>query len=262
MAREYAEGLRDLKQATFEHFQEMIPALEKAFADSTIVVRPHQVENPEIYRQIASGCERVHVINEGNVVPWLMACKVLIHNGCTTSVEAFAMGVPAVSYRATTNDDYDYGFYRLPNKLSHQCFNFEELQQTIKKILCGELGVGNGEERQTLIDHYLAAQKGALACARIIDVLEKAAADLPNLPGPPIGDHLQGWFTATTRRVRRWLKLRKTDFTRSLEHQQNKYPEVPLGEMRDRIARFQQVLGDNGRLNVEQICPRLFRISA
>ena len=262
MTREYAEGLRDLKQATFEHFQEMIPALEKAFADSTIVVRPHQVENPEIYRQIAAGCERVHVINEGNVVLWLMACKLLIHNGCTTSVEAFAMGVPAVSYRATTNDDYDYGFYRLPNKLSHQCFNFEELQQTIKKILSGELGVGNGEERQTLIDHYLAAQKGALACERIIDVLEKAAADLPNLAGPPIGDHLQGWFTATTRRARRWLKLRKTDSTRSLEHQQNKYPEVTLGEMRDRIARFQQVLGDNGQLNIEQICPRLFRISA
>ena len=40
MTREYAEGLRDLKQATFEHFQEMIPALEKALADSTIVVVP------------------------------------------------------------------------------------------------------------------------------------------------------------------------------------------------------------------------------
>jgi surface carbohydrate biosynthesis protein len=262
MAREYAEGLRDLKQATFEHFQTMIPALEKTFADSTIVVRPHQVENPAIYRQIASGCKRVHVINEGNVVLWLMACKVLIHNGCTTSVEAFAMGVPAVSYRATTNDDYDYGFYRLPNMLSHQCFNFEELKQTLKKILCGELGVGNGDERQALIDHYLAAQKGPLACERIIDVLEKAAADLPNLPGPPIGDRLQGWFKANKRRVRRWSKLRKTDSTRSLEHQQNKYPEVPLGEVRARVARFQQVLGDNGRLNVEQICPRLFRISA
>ena len=107
------------------------------------------------------------------------------------------MGVPAVSYRATTNDDYDYGFYRLPNMLSHQCFNFEELQQTLKKILCGELGVGNGDERQTLIDHYLAAQKGPLACERIIDVLEKAAADLPNLPRPPIGDRVQGWFKAT-----------------------------------------------------------------
>ena len=262
MPREYAEGLRDLKQATFEHFQEMIPALDKAFKNTTIVVRPHQVENPEIYQKITSDCKRVHVINEGNVVLWLMACKALIHNGCTTSVEAYAMGVPTVSYRATTNDDYDDGFYRLPNRLSYECFNFEELQHTLEKILSGELGVGNGGERQTLIDHYLAAQKGPLACEKIVDVLEKAVADISNLPGPPIGDHLQGWFTATKRRVRRWFKLRKKDSTRSLEHHKKKYPEVSLAEVRQRVARFQQVLGDDSRLNVEQLCHSLFRISA
>jgi hypothetical protein len=261
MSREYAEGLRDLKQATFEHFQEMIPALAEAFADSTIVVRPHQVENPEIYRKIASGLDRVHVTNEGNVVLWLMACKALIHNGCTTSVEAFAMGVPTVSYRATTNDKYDYGFYRLPNKISHQCFTFEELKQTLGKILGGELGVGNGDEKQAFIDHYLAAQKGPLACERIIDVLEKAAADLPNLPLPPMGERLQGWYKATKRRVRRWSKQRKSDSTRTLEHQQRKNPEVPLDEVCTRVARFQQVLGDSGRLNVELIYNRIFRIS-
>jgi hypothetical protein len=264
MTREYAEGLRDLKLATFEHFQEMIPALEKTFPDSTIVVRPHQVESKEVYRQIAARCERVHVTNEGNVVPWLMACKVLIHNGCTTSVEAFAMGVPAVSYRATTNDVYDYGFYRLPNMLSHECFNFEELAQTLKKILCGQLGVGNGEERRALIDHYLAAQRGPLACERIIDVLEKTFAELPNLPMPPLYDRLKGWRKATKRSVRQWSKrrkMRKTDFNRSLAHQQNLYPEVPLGEVRARIARFQQVLRDNDQLNVEQFRHRLFRIS-
>jgi surface carbohydrate biosynthesis protein len=263
MTREYAQGLRDLKQATFKHFQEMIPALDKALPDATIVVRPHPVESQEVYLQIAERCKRVHVINEGNVVPWLMACKVLIHNGCTTSVEAFAMGVPAVSYRATTNDEYDYGFYRLPNKLSHQCFNFEELQQTLKKILCGELGVGDGDERQALIDHYLAAQKGPLADERIVDVLEKTAADLPNLPGPPIGDRLHEWFRAVKRRrrKRRRAKLHKTGPTRSLEHQKNKYPEVSLDEMRARVARFLMVLGDDGRLDVEQIYHKLFRIS-
>ncbi len=193
---------------------------------------------------------------------WLMACKALIHNGCTTSVEAFAMGVPTVSYRATTNEDYDYGFYRLPNMLSHQCFNFEELRQTLEKILCGELGVGNGGERQALIDHYLAAQKGPLACEKIIDVLKRAAVDLSSLPGPPMGDRLQGWLKATRRRIRRWIKLRKTDPTRSLEHQQNKYPEVSLAEVRNRVARFQQILGDDDRLNVEKISHSLFRISA
>jgi hypothetical protein len=86
----------------------------------------------------------------------------------------------------------------------------------------------------------------------------------------PFGDRLRGWRKATKRRVRQLSKLRKKNkkkqkkqsFTRLLEHQQNKYPEVPLVEVRARVARFQQVLRDNHRLNVEQFHHRLFRISA
>ena len=88
MTREYAEGLRDYKQALFEDFKQLIPSLEKAFPDYAIVVRPHPTENQEVYQKIASQCERVRVTNEGNVVPWLMATKVLVHNSCTTGVEA------------------------------------------------------------------------------------------------------------------------------------------------------------------------------
>jgi surface carbohydrate biosynthesis protein len=66
-----------------------------------------------------------------------MATKALIHNGCTTGVEAYVMRIPALSYRATVNEDYDYGFYFLPNKISHQCFNFEELKKLHQRILGG-----------------------------------------------------------------------------------------------------------------------------
>ncbi len=262
MTREYAEGLRDHKQAIFEHFQKMIPELESAFPDYTIVVRPHQVESQDIYLKIAKRCQRVQVTNTGNVVPWLMACKAVILNGCTTSVEAYAMGVSALSYRATVNDDYDDGFYRLPNRLSHQCFDFEELKQTLKKILAGELGVGDGDERQALIDHYLTAREGPLACERIIDVLEKTVDGLSKIPLPPLRDRLEGWYKATKRRVRRRSKLRSADANKSLAHHNKKNPEISLDEMRTRVARFQQVLGDDGQFKVEQIYDRLFRISS
>jgi surface carbohydrate biosynthesis protein len=262
MTREYAEGLRDHKQAIFEHFQKMIPKLENAFPDYTIVVRPHQVESQDIYLQIARACQRVEVTNKGNVVPWLMACKAVILNGCTTSVEAYAMGVSALSYRASVNDDYDDGFYRLPNRLSHQCFDFEELKQTLKKILAGELGPGDGDERQALIDHYLTAREGPLACERIVDVLEKSVEGLPKLIMPPLRDRLEGWFKATKRRVRQRSKLRKADANKSLAHHSKKNPEIPLDEMRTRIARFQQVLGDDGQFYVEPIYDKLFRISS
>ncbi|MGD9373847.1 MAG: hypothetical protein PVF14_20640, partial [Desulfobacterales bacterium] len=81
MSREYAEGLRDHKLAIFESFQQLIPELEQAFPDYSIIVRPHPTEKHDIYQQIASRCSRVQVTNEGNVVPWLMATKAVIHNG-------------------------------------------------------------------------------------------------------------------------------------------------------------------------------------
>ncbi len=140
MSRDYAEGLRDHKQAVLDDFLRLIPDLEKAFPDCTVVVRPHPTENQEIYSRIASRCTRVKVTNEGNVIPWLLAAQALIHNGCTTGVEAFAVRVPSISFRKTVNDYYDDGFYKLSNRLSHQCFNFEELQEALKRILEGRLG--------------------------------------------------------------------------------------------------------------------------
>jgi surface carbohydrate biosynthesis protein len=262
MTREYAEGLRDHKQATFEHFQKMIPGLEKAFPDYTILVRPHQVENQEVYHRIAAQCERVRVTNEGNVVSWLMAARALIHNGCTTSVEAYATGLPVISYRATVNDYYDLGFYQLPNGLSHQCFDFEELQHTLKKILAGELSGADEDEKKALIDHHLAALSGPLACERIVDVLVKIADDLSKLPKPPLRDRLTMRYKATRRRWRKQSKSSDTGPHKSLAYHRHKYSGISSDDLRARIARFQQVLEDDGELNVNQIYARLFRISA
>jgi len=262
MTREYAEGLRDHKQAVFADFLELIPALEKSFPEYNIVVRPHPTESQDIYHRIAAQCERVRVTNEGNVVPWLMATRALIHNGCTTSVEAYAMGVPAISYRATVNDYYDLGFYQLPNGLSHQCFDFEELQQTLKKILAGELGGADEDKKKALIEHHLAALDGPLACERIVDVLVKIADDLFKLPKPPLRDRLEGWFKANKRQVRQSYKSYLPGSPKSPEFLRHRYPAITTNEVCTRLSRFQEVLGDDGQLNVNQIYAKLFRISA
>jgi surface carbohydrate biosynthesis protein len=261
MSRAYAEGLRDHKQAIFEQFQQLIPALEQTFPGYNIVVRPHPTENQEIYRQIAAGCERVEVTNEGNVVPWLMAAKALIHNGCTTGVEAYVMGIPAISYRAAVNDYYDYGFYRLPNLLSYQCFDFEELRLTLEKILAGELGAAGGDERQTLVDQYLAALDGPLACERIVDVCEKIRDGQSETAKSALRYHLRGQCMATMRTLKRKLKARLPGSRKKPEFHRHRYPEVPLEEIRARILLFQQVLGDSRELQVDQISDQFFRIS-
>jgi surface carbohydrate biosynthesis protein len=259
---DYAEGLYDHKLHIFEDFQRLIPTLEQAFPDYTIVVRPHPAENQEIYREIAAQCERVWVTNEGNVVPWLMATQAVIHNGCTTSVEAYVMGKPAITYRATINDDYDQAFHHLPNLLSHQCFDFEELRVTLGKILAGELGAPAGEDRKALIDYHLAALEGPLVCERMVDVLEemmKGWSEVP--PKPAIKHRLQGWIWATKRRLRKRFRGYRQDTAHNrpgfLRH---RYPRISLEQVRARISRFQMVLGDSRELKVEQIFNQFFRI--
>jgi len=261
MSREYAEGLRDHKQVIFENFQKLIPAIEKAFPQSIIVVRPHPTENQEIYRNIASECDRVRVTNEGNVVPWILASQAVIHNGCTTGVEAYLLGVAAISYRPIVNDYYDLGFFRLPNLLSYQCFDFDELRATVGDILAGRLGPPDGDERATLINQYLEALDGPLACERMVDVIEGILQGSFQLSRPPVHDRLAGWSMSAIRTlIKRCKELVPGSHNRP-EFQRHRYPEVSLEEIRLRISRFQQVLGDSKEVKVEQISSQFFKIS-
>ncbi len=64
-------------------------SLRKAVPGKQIVVRPHPGEDPIWYRLALSGIERVHVLTEGGVLPWLSAASALVHTGCTTALEGY-----------------------------------------------------------------------------------------------------------------------------------------------------------------------------
>jgi len=255
MSREYAEGLRDYKQAVFEDIKDLIPNLEKAFPDHTIVVRPHPTEDPDVYHQIAVKCTRVKVTNAGNVIPWLRAAGALVHNSCTTGVEAFMMGVPAITYMATRNEYYDDGYYRLPNRTSYRCYNFDELRATMARILAGEIGASNGNEHQELVNYYLAARQDRLACDRIIDVIENIMAGRSELPKPAWHAQLPGHYRAAWRRLIKWYKSHLQDSKYRPEFQRHRYPGLTLDELQERI-----LLGDSTQLQAEQISDYIYKI--
>jgi surface carbohydrate biosynthesis protein len=258
MTRAFAEGFRDHKQGIFEDFKRLIPALERAFPDHTIVVRPHPTESHEVYHKIAARCERVRVTNEGNVIPWLMAAKAIIHNGCTTGVEAVVMNVPAISYRATVNDYYDFGFYELPNRVSLQCFDFEDLRTTLKKILSGKLITKDGD---SLIDHYLAARSGPMACERIVAVLEEIPAGRSRLSEPTLKDRMEGRFMATKRRLKKRFRSYLPNSHYGTKFHRHRYPGTTLVSIRERVLRIKQALEDSTELKVNRISSEIFQIT-
>lgn len=260
MSKEFAEGLWHHKKAIMEDFKQLIPALEQAFPDMTIVVRPHPSESFAVYDDIAARCSRVKVINKGNVIPWLLASKVLVHNGCTTGLEAFALGVPAVSYLNSFDEYYDYDFQGLPTKLSYQSFNFSELQETLAKILQGELGAAGGEERKALIDYYLAAQRDRLASERIIDVLEQHGYDQSQPVARPINTYLTGRALAGLKTTLTQLNMRRPGKNR-LSYHLHRFPDISVEQIEHKIARFGQLLNRFDSVKVKQHSRFTFRIS-
>jgi hypothetical protein len=123
-------------------------------------------------------------------------------------------------------------------------------------------GAAGGDKRLSLIDYHLAGIKGPLASERIVDVLEKIVDDYSKLPGPHLWGRFGKWYKAAKRRMRKRFKQRSTHSDRSLEFQRHKYPNIYIEEFRSRLARFQQILGNDRDLKVDQIYAKLFRIRA
>ena len=260
MTREFAQALHDQKSAVFKAFQSLIPELARAFPHLSIIVRPHPTESQEVYRQLAAAGSRIHVTNDGNVVPWLRGAKALVHNGCTTGVEAFVMRTPAFSFRPAVNEAIDDTFYVLSHGLSHQCFSAPELIDGIQQVLDGTLGAAGGEARSVLVQRHLTGREGALACERMMDVLQAIAGNGPVLPPPALPDRLFGVVLAQGRFL---IKRVKSFFPGSHappEFHRHRYPGITLEELRRRIQRFQEILRDQTPITAEAITPQIFRI--
>ena len=261
MSRDDAKEYYDHKKAIFDEFQSLIPKLEQSFPDYAIVVRPHPGENQKIYHEIAEHSHRIHVTNEGNVVPWILAAKAMIHNGCTTGVEAYALGVPAISYRPSVNQYWDDVYHRLPNLVSHQCFNLDALLSTLTRALNKDIGPPSNPECKQLIDYHLAAQRGAFACERIVDVLENMInGDIAFSKGDLAG-RIAGLYLLIRRRLKKKIRSLHPKSHKKPALARHNYPGISIQKLRERVSQFQQVLGFDNALKVDQLHKQIYRIS-
>lgn len=258
MTLEFASGLRKHKQAILSDFLQMVPAIHQAFPDYTLVLRPHPSENHDIYNQLADRFKTIKIDNSGNIIPWLLACKAMIHNGCTTGAEAYLLGVPALSYLTNFEKIYDYDWQGLPTKLSYQCFTFDELRQTLGEILGGTTGAARGTERQALMDYYLTAQNGPLACDRLVDVLDAAGyARQPPASASALSRSL-GWLKCTLRTLEKKGSLQRGKRQAYHDH---RFPELSVAEMEERVARLSQQLKRFDSVKIRAHSQHIFHIS-
>jgi len=246
------------KAALFSQFKEIVPKLSQAFPDVAIVVRPHPVEDNEAWKDAAAGCPNVHVIHEGNVIPWLLAADVLVQNNCTTAVEAYVLGRPVVNYQPVRSERFDE---QLCMSLSHCCFDFEDLCGTLRDILDGRLDALDGPDQRKLIENRFAGISGPLAADRIVDALERIEAE-SSPPHTRAGAYAIAWCTVYLRSLTKQFRSMIPGDKNSRGYQDHRFPGVEVADIQSRIDRLRQALGRFDNLNVEPFGRNIFEITA
>jgi surface carbohydrate biosynthesis protein len=252
----FEAGLAAHRTALFESFQRMLPSLARALPDHTILIRPHPTEDHELWRAIAKDLPNARVANDGNVVPWLMACEALVHVGCTTAVEAAVIGRPAIAYQSARSEEFDDP---LPYAVSHHAFSLDELLEKARAATAGALAVAGGADRAVLTRN-IAALDGPLASERMLDALEGMgyAERRPERRGP--ARYAQGWIQNQIRTAAKRINMRRSGHRNSAEYHDHRYPGVTLAGMRARVARLRDQLGRFHGIRVHQLSDHIFRI--
>lgn len=254
-------GLAAHKAVLFEYFREMVPAVARACPRHTIVIRPHPSEKRETWTDIAAGLDNVRVVHQGNVVPWILASELLIHNGCTTAIEAYVLGKTAIAYQPAKSEDFDL---HLPNALSTGADDLVGLLDLCRKQLSSGLDNGPQEAQRmrTLIGTYVASVDGPLACERILDAVEGFARD----------GGAKKELRATRRTVARAGAMLRGAIQRCEAHipghhnnanyLRHMFPGASLTDVTAQIATYGSILGRFTGVRARQICENVFELTA
>ncbi len=253
MTREFARGLYEHKLALFKAFLSLLEKMGET--ETRLVVRPHPSEDLGAYRELATDHKNIFVTNLGNVLPWLLASHGLLHNGCTTAIEAYAMGIPAIAYMPTVSQLYDCDFQGFPNRISHVCRNEEQVMETV----CGPGNTGallRTCERTELVNHYITGLSGRLATERILDILDESD------PVPEQGGLIRfgGRMQAKIKASLTELNMQRPGRNRQQYHD-HRFPDISTPEVQERTDRLCQTLGQDLNVSVKAFSKHLFEIS-
>ena len=169
-------------------FISLVQKLSESLPDDEIVLRPHPAEDPNLYCELLEGFANVSVEWRGDAGSWIRRCRALIHNGCTTAVQAQIAGKPVITYLPINGaDGLSPG---LPNLIGEKCRSVSAVMEALESTSAAD-------------DHEALSRtiSKTEAIKEIVAMVEKECAR-------PAGDYLLDQVVANVHKAARRGKIR------------------------------------------------------
>lgn len=114
---------------------ELVHKLAVRFPELNFVFRAHPSENEEYYKTIFRGVQNIKVRRDGPIGGWIQGAKALIHDGCSTAIEAWLAEVPVINFKPSDSEEHQIF---LPNQIGTRAKTEEEVVNTLSDVLIGK----------------------------------------------------------------------------------------------------------------------------
>ncbi len=215
----------------------LVHRLSTAFPEKTLIYRSHPSEGDDLYKHVFSGLQNVKVIHEGAVGPWLLAAETIIHDGCTTAVEASFSNAHIINYRLNENEEIDI---RLPTLVGQKITSQEAVIEAIKRRDIQPIGEDALEELGSMIENYYSDAFNLLS--NVID--ETIESSEGKTLKPPSRTTLKHEYIKYFIKIRiKSLSLKRKGKTR--QYQDKKFPGFDMSTIQEQVSNAGKVMDTN-----------------
>ncbi len=160
-----------IERANIDLVKELLTILPRHFPNHRIILRPHPVERIETWTEFTERMPAVSVIRSGAALQWILAADAMLHTGCTTGTEAFALGRPAINLQPVSSPLLNR---YLSGKVNFTVADAPAAMQQLERLLASGPDFRYPSSFETVFDGEVAGRDGAFAARRIVDALAES----------------------------------------------------------------------------------------
>ncbi|NRT15107.1 surface carbohydrate biosynthesis protein [Flavobacterium sp. 28A] len=212
------------------------------FPDLNFIYRPHPSENHSYYKTVFSGVKNIIVSHDGPILPWILASQAIIHDGCTTAIEAALSGVPVINYKPESNLETDIW---LPNQMGVKAASIDQVVEHVHNAINGKINVPfESNPNQNAISEILYNFKGDSfeALLNVIDTKISGKKETPHATINSTAVSITYYKSILKSIVYPILKPKKA---KELQYHATKFYGIDEKEFNDKIKKIANILDKN-----------------
>lgn len=234
------DGWLDHAAVMFRDFAALTRRICEDNPDCRVVIRPHPSENHDFWKDLAQEYENAEMIYEGAASDWFLRADVLVHNSCTTALEAALVGLPSFAYLPYGDHEYEAD---IANNVGRKFNDMESMLAAIKAqpMLNEDIRQATSQVARDQLSGFIACIRDGSSAKTIIDTV--SSIRLEPFDGKMLQKYIRNFISAHLnkfRKIKRDLakgKDKKMDKARA-GYASQKFPGITCAEVSEMLTKY------------------------